>query len=448
MTETRDQREQRFALLIPVGAFVALTLPLLIVGKSGHSEMGDQRKYHLPVIERFAEQFPTPDVTSYDSATAPGYHLLMSVIHRATDGSMRPMVAATWLLALALVLIVTFFMCRFVTYRRAAVLALPLACSSYTVGGATALSTDNAALAFASLAIGGAIMLPWTKRRAAWLSIASLLAVAVRQIFIWTIAPIGLSGLLASPLGAFAPRALRDGGSGGRWSNLAVAIAACAVPVALLGVFIALWGGLVPGTGNEQITKHARGMNPATYAYAFALLGVFATPGAVLAGARVRDLRTKPVLVMSAAALVLALSVPTSHEMKHRAYGWFWQLMVQRTPDVMERSVVLTIFAVIGGAACGSLWRSVREAGRAREGVMLGLTMLGWLLAQSANTMAWQKYFEQILLIASAWAVALALSARPRAIPRWRWGVFGVLVAFQFLFSAAKFYSQAFLGSK
>lgn len=445
---TTPPRSASGAIALLLGLFLALTVPLLIAGKSGHSEMGDQRKYHLPVIETFAREFPAPDIVDYDSATAPGYHLLMALIHRATDGSERAMVVASWAISIALVLAVGYFASRLVGWRFGAVLTLPLALSSYTIGGATALATDNFAILFVTLALGGSILLPWKKSRAWWLSIASAMAVFSRQIFVWTIAPIGLAGLLASPLEKYAPRALRDGSSEKRWSNLLFAVAACAVPVAVLGVLVALWGGLVPASTNPQITKHAGGLNPATFAYAFALLGVFGPPFAVLAGGTFRDLRTRPVVAMSAIALICALAVPTSFEPKERAYGWFWQVVVRHTPDVSERSTAMALFAIVGGASLGVLWRRVREAGRTREGLTLALTALGWLLAQSANSMAWQKYFEQIMLVALSWGAALALSAQSKTPARWRWAVFGALIAFQFLFSAAKFYRQAFMGMK
>jgi hypothetical protein len=122
--------------------------------------------------------------------------------------------------------------------------------------------------------------------------------------------------------------------------------------------------------------------------------------------------------------------------------------VVRYAPDVSDRSVAIACFAIVGGASVGVLWKRIRESGRTREGLTLALTALGWLLAQSMNTMAWQKYFEQIMLIALSWAVALALSARAKTPARWRWAVFGALVAFQFFFSAAKFYRQGFMGMK
>jgi len=430
-----------------LGVFCALTAPLIFAGKSGKSEMKDQQLYHLPVIETFAEQLPAPDITSYDSATAPGYHLLMALIHRATGGSLTAMVGITWLFGLGLVLAVAWYAARVAGWARAAVLVMPLAYSSYTVGGATALSTDNMAVMFASLAVGGAVFLTWNVRTSLALGAAALLAVGVRQIFVWSVAPIGLVGLLASPLARFAPSALVKADEPKRWSNLMLGVLAAAIPVVLLAVFVILWGGLVPNSADVEISKHQQGMNPASFAYAFALLGIFAPPFVVLAGVRRADLRCWALPAFALVALASALAVPTSYLFRDRAYGWFWQVLVQRAPDIAERSLVIALFAPIGAVSCALLWCAVRRAGRAREGIILSLTMLGWLVAQSLNSMAWQKYFEQFLLVALAWMAALALSAQKERLPAYRWAPLWMLAGAQFLFSAAKFFKQAFMNS-
>jgi len=445
MTERDTKRTNRLAVLLLIGAFLALTAPLLVASKSGKSEMKDQDLYHLPVIESFAEQLPSPDLTSYDAATAPGYHLLMALVHRATGGSMAAMVGITWLFGLGLIAAVAWYASRVAGLTRGALLALPLACSSYTVGGATALSTDNIAVMFAALAVGGAVFLTWSARTSVFLGVSALLAVGVRQIFVWSIAPVGLVGLLASPLARFAPVSLVRADEPKRWRNAVLGAAAAALPVALLGVLILLWDGLVPASANIEIAKHQNGLNPATFAYALALLGVFAPPFVVLAGFRLSDVRSKLLWALVAAALVCALAVPTSHQMKARAYGWFWQTLAQKAPDVMDRSIVITLFAPVGAACAALLWCSVRRAGRRREGIILSLTMLGALLAQSLNSMAWQKYFEQFTLVALAWTAALALSAQKERLPKYRWALLFALAGAQGLFSAAKFFKQAFV---
>jgi len=244
-SSTHTSKASRRAILLGLLLFSLLTLPLILAGRSGHSEMGDQKHYHLPVIELFSADLPSPDLIDYDSATAPGYHLLMASIHRATDGSMLAMISVTWLFGLGLLAAVVWHASRFVSVSAAVTLALPLAFSSYTIGGATALSTDNATLLFVCLAVGGAIFVPWNNRRAVGLSIAAFLAVGIRQIFVWTIAPIGLAGLLASPIERLMPSALRERTTEKKWSNLIASVLACALPVALLILFISMWHGQI-----------------------------------------------------------------------------------------------------------------------------------------------------------------------------------------------------------
>jgi len=242
------------------------------------------------------------------------------------------------------------------------------------------------------------------------------------------------------------PSALRERTTEKKWSNLIASVLACALPVALLILFISMWHGLVPASTNEQITKHQQGINPAAFAYALALLGVFAPPYLLAAGIKKEDFRSKLVPIFMLIALVIAFAFPTSWHRLTRDYGWLWRAIVRPMPDVMDRSLVITILAIVGGASLALLTVAIKRAGKAREGVILSLTMLGWLCAQSLNSMAWQKYFEQILLIALAWAAALAMSGcQEKTSPIKQWGGVWMLASAQFLFSAAKFFKQGFL---
>ena len=65
------------------GIHLGLALVAILAGITGASEWFDQRDYHLPVILEFARTLPTPDLSDYNSATTPGYHLLMAVAVRA-----------------------------------------------------------------------------------------------------------------------------------------------------------------------------------------------------------------------------------------------------------------------------------------------------------------------------------------------------------------------------
>ena len=43
----------------------------------------DERVFHLPTIRLFADQLPSPDLSDYNVATTPGYHLLLAAVSNA-----------------------------------------------------------------------------------------------------------------------------------------------------------------------------------------------------------------------------------------------------------------------------------------------------------------------------------------------------------------------------
>ena len=62
--------------------FAALVWPAACSGRAGTGEACDQERYHLPVIEELSRQWPRVDLVNYQSATAPGFHLTLALIHR------------------------------------------------------------------------------------------------------------------------------------------------------------------------------------------------------------------------------------------------------------------------------------------------------------------------------------------------------------------------------
>jgi hypothetical protein len=59
-------------------AVMALCIVSIVLEPDGDvtSEAYDQNQHHLLVIESFAQQWPTPDLRDYQSATAPLWHLV------------------------------------------------------------------------------------------------------------------------------------------------------------------------------------------------------------------------------------------------------------------------------------------------------------------------------------------------------------------------------------
>ncbi len=442
-----DARSGRWIGAAAVSAvFLALTLGVIASGRIGTGESADQFNYHVPVIRSFAAQWPSPDLKKYDSATTPGYQLMMAALWRAAGlgerwpelprapvgagpgaewpavtlgdaerttwaafvHDLRPLQAVNALLSLGLILTVYFGAARFAHWWLACSLTLPLMLNQYVLGAAIWLTTDNAAWFLAALALGGAALSPMTPARTLRAGVTAAVLVLVRQVHLWVCGPIAVSGLVAW--------AVEHPGRRGRgaWATAF----AVALPVAVVAGFALLWQGLTPPSPRIR-EVHGGGANLATLAFALSLIGAYG----VFAFAAWRDqLRglgasARTTLVLVGVGVVLALltatstQAPTLTDPPMRGYGWLWKLSGM-FPAVAGRSALLALGAPAGLLVLLMLWRGARAAGRSREALVLLVGLACWLLAQAMNPAAWQRYFDPMVLVLLAWLGALAVPER------------------------------------
>ncbi|MCB9846871.1 MAG: hypothetical protein H6814_00510 [Phycisphaeraceae bacterium] len=448
------------ALLALTLLYALLVVPVILSGRGGTNEAGDAEKFHEPVIETMVEQWPAPDIVNYRSTTAPGYHLLMAMVMKATGArSVRAPVVRlssallTWLLVAA----GFWWASSWCAPRVALALTLPLLLSPYVLGGGIWLTTDTAAWGLVALCVGGALATRRaTPARTGLLALAATGAVAIRQIHAWTVAPLGLLALGAGPLRALIPAPLRmgDDDQPRSWARSLWGVAVALAPIALLLWFVSIWGGLTPP---EYRDKHDVGANWATFPFALSLCGFFGlafvptTIGEVRRGA----LRSRWLWCCVALGLLVALLPATDWlrttidgvRWNPRDNGWLWKPVIQKAPDLFGRtSVVILLLAPLGAGVLWLLRRAAFSAGRGPAANVLQLTMLGWLLAQSMNSLAWQRYFEPMILLSLAWLAAMTLP--PGSDPkRVRLTVIGALAlaALQALLVGATLYREVLL---
>lgn len=226
--------------------------------------------------------------------------------------------------------------------------------------------------------------------------------------------------------------------------HLVAGVLAAALPVLLLGWFVSLWGDVLPKVYG-WINLHRQGPNPAVPAFALTLiasLGVFYAP---LAWDEVRKLRLSDRFVVFAvlAGLTTAVAAPTSFVWISRSYGWLWRI-IDKFPDVSERSLVITAGAPVGALVLLVMYRAARNAGRSIPARILLLSLLGWLMAQTFNSMCWQRYFEPILLIGLGWLAALGAPPDRRSLRLLAGPLF--LALCQFIVTSITLYREAILG--
>lgn len=374
------------------------------------AERADQNRYHMPVIARFAEQLPSPNLISYPSATTPGYHLALAIAWRIADSF-----ALLRLINIGVGALLVFFVlrtaARYTSTLGACALCAPFVFNSYVVGGTAWLTTDNAALLFVVLALSSALK-PATPRSLLASGAWGGCAVLVRQVHMWIAGAPALAGTLASPIAAFIPILARASDNSNRsMRSFILGALAFAIPVLIVAGFALAWGGLVP-VHEEMRTKHGQGWNPATFAFALAVFGTYSVFFASLfrAQLRLRLLKDPLILFSGVTGFIASMAFETSWLFKVRDYGWLWRGPIRKLDfaDAFNRSPIVSALAVTGAIAIAFLTREAVRAGRKRETTILLIMMLGWVLAQSLNSMCWQRYFDPIILIFLAWLVALA----------------------------------------
>lgn len=382
---------------------LGLTLPLILAQVFSTNDAYDEVHYHRPIIATMAVEFPAVDVVNYNAAMAPGYHVAMASLLRAT-GSWRAVRAANLAIGVLLVVFAGEVAWRLSGAVSAALTTLTLAASSYVVSGSVWLTTDNLGLLLAM----GALSLFLIERSTAARSLASGLfgavAALVRQIHIWTAAPIAMNALWEA--------SSEDDTPGPR---IAALVAPAALPIVAIASLVLLWGGLLP----PRFVGHHGGWNAATFVFGLALIGIYGAPWIVLVRA---DAKRTVASARGALALAIAagaaLSPSSYNPDAGRWGGWLWEA-ARRAPVVLDRSVLLSALAIAGSLVVATLARRAVDRGRTREMFLLVVALASWMAAQSANFQVWQRYFEPAIVILLSWLIALA----PPTLDRGRWAV-------------------------
>lgn len=388
------------AVFLTLVLLILISLPVILSGNRSGRGAADDYHYHWIAIQRFAQQWPVPDLGDYPSATTPGYHLLLAPIVR--DGLTH---AGAQIVALGWSLAFLGLLCSSASKtlgRMALVMMLPLLASMYVLYPAIWLLPDNAGWFF----VLSIILLALRDRSldGSWV-LSGVLLVAliwVRQVHIWVAGVIWLTAWLGTSestpdsLASFFRDPLRRSG------RTIIAIA-CTVPGFLTLVwFVGIWGGLVPPSFQGQ----HQGPNPATPGFILLQLAILSVFFAPVLWARVRTLwahHWRWLLLACIIGLVLGLVPSSSYSLEAGRYSGWWNF-IKLVPTLADRSPVFVLGSVVGAAALCA-WLSM--APRRDMWIWLGV-LLAFTLAQSANHASWQRYHEPMLLVMLVLIVARA----------------------------------------
>lgn len=407
--------------LAPAGvltlAFLLLTWPVILSGRGGTSEASDQDTYHLPTIRSFEAQWPRPDLRDYASATTPGYHLALAAFARVVSPRQAHLQLFASLFSLALALAAWRIAARWVDPWAALALTAPLACSAYFIGSAIWLVTDNAALLWTALALGGAVGLAPTPARVTRWGLYATLATLIRQTSVWVAGPVALAAALMGPPARYVPAPLRSAADGRRgWGAIAACTPAIAAPFAVVVAFALLWHGLTPPSLAAENDRGVNPMMPAMVLAVFGGVGVFFLPAFVRTWRELLRVDA-PTIAAVVGALALALAFPTTFDRDAGRWGGAVWRVVRVAPAFADRSLVFPPLAAVGALVLCRAWSAARAAARGRDAAMLFIGLAGWTAALAAGSLAYQRYVEPLALMSLAWLAAMSWAGRTDGAP-------------------------------
>jgi hypothetical protein len=399
---TADRRRALVVLALPLLAGVAALRGLTQVMPTFHA--GDEINYHLPTISQFADQLPSPDLVHYSAAQTPLFHLIVAAWGDLVGLQLWDLRIVEVLISYGVALMLYRLLRRHggLDAWPALLLAALFACSPYVFGQSFILVTDNLALLLGLVAIERLLAFQRGGGLPAFALACGAIALALltRQSVAW----LGLLAFVVLLL--HEPREVR---------TLAWGVGLLALAAVPVGALVLAWHGLVPPTADPASCGLCSpdagrlgwaGDSPLRAPlYAVAVAGVY---GALLHGPALWDElrrggRRSWLLPLGAAAagVLLLLIVPLTYHTGDE--GWIWRL-ARSGPEPLGTAWPFWPLVPLG---CALLAAVTRRAGwRSLPVLLLGC----FLVAQLTTRLAYQKYFDPIVLL------ALLLMLRPEQL--------------------------------
>jgi hypothetical protein len=347
----------------------------------------DERLFHLPTVLQFAAEWPWPDVSDYQSATTPLYHLILSPIAAIFDHPLTALRAANWAIAVGAVWLAATALKDWGQPSSAAVGALLLASSPYFIGPAVRLSTDNAAL----LCVFGVLWAthPHSKMSLRSAALWATAAVLIRQIHLWVMVPLVIAAFRLRPH----PKQLM-------W---------LALPAASLIPLLWTWGALTPP---QFAGGHQRGINLDALTM---LLGVWGAHAVCVGPWLIRALRRSEAKLWVPGVVALCWALLSIHPMPWvdeptRLGGALWTAS-RHAPELLNVPLTFWIAVPIGGLALLALATHPKS----NHGRFLGAVALAFIVANLMSGRAYQKYYDPMGLF----LLAAFLQGQPKFKHQW-----------------------------
>jgi hypothetical protein len=368
--------------------FLLIVIPLVLETQTGVDTAKDEMLFHYPTVLDFAEQFPTLNLRSYDSATTPLYHLLLMGVVLVAGPNLILLRFVTAIISFICLLFVYYYLSLRGGRANAFAFTLVFMLSPYFIGPSVMLFTDNLALLFIFLSIWMLDYKASFQPKWIWANVFAALGVLTRQIHIWLA---GVTFLLA----LWRPRE-EQGSKPALSTRLKNALPAL-LPVGVLALFVLLWGGLTP---TRFQGKHESGIlvNLGAITYMVSLLGLYGGCLAVWYWQLFRPKMNRRnlihiALLVALGLLYLRLNPYAEMANSDESSGALWRLAVA-APTLFSTSIVYWIFFPLGLV----LLYVTGHILIARKDYAMAASLPLWILTNVAHDRTYQRYFEPFLL--------------------------------------------------
>jgi hypothetical protein len=387
--KAQQQARSAMALVALLAFFALLVAPPVLLGLNAGWAAFDAMQAHLPQINfQIAHPF-----TLYNPSTrapqVPGSHIFLGWIailsgYSHIDQATPIIRLVNALFGFGFIATCWLIVQRLIANRwHAAVLVLPIACSTYVISSAIWVTTDDGALLFYALTLYGVL---WRPKNSVLAGVSATLLVLWRQIYFPVV---GVYALSAAHAGRNVT--LRD---------IASSAAAIIPPALTVAYFYVLWGGFTP-PGFQNVDKFT--LNLSLTLHATALTGLFAFAYAPtlsrLLRAVDRSMVSLAVGTAVAAAAVLWLAAPSDYNFPGERWGSVVWYLARFTPVFAHRSLVVLPLAMIGTAALAIM---LVHALQNRYFPAAAAMLLLYFVAYSCQYFAFQRYIEPPILLTLA----------------------------------------------
>ncbi|MCC7380158.1 MAG: glycosyltransferase family 39 protein [Chitinophagaceae bacterium] len=339
----------------------------------------DEPIYHYPTILKFAEQLPFPDVSDYNSATTPLFHLVFAAASKIIGTDIQTLRLFNVLISCVILLILfKILQSRFkLTKVNAFLFAFIFACSPYYFREAFVVVTDNFPVLWLLCFFNFYFKYKEEHNQRFFLLSAFflLLLCLTRQTYLFVCIAVIIDQLL------------RTGSTSKKIKNSAWILLA-SLPTL---IFFFIWKGLTPPTFANLHTRESL-VNIKVFLYGLSILGFYSLfiPSLSSYG----ELFTKKNMIIKVVCLVVSSWIVLFFLQivkDPKDFGYIWHI-AESVPELANSSLLFYILMPMGVITLLNIWQ--------KEGIsFLILFLVGLFISEMPNKIIFQRYYDNSILI-------------------------------------------------